>query len=80
MELLISETCQLPEDVALRDAAIICCVRKIEQLEIISYESLYSISKVLGFDEVSEFLLATLEEENFIEKKLMNIEASVEAV
>lgn len=57
---IISET---EEGSAVRDAGIIMAAQKVEHYEITSYGSLIAFSKLMGHDEVTQLLQATLAEE-----------------
>ncbi|MEO8794795.1 MAG: ferritin-like domain-containing protein [Daejeonella sp.] len=58
------------------DAAIIASVQKIEQHEIAAYGTLRTIAEVLGFNQASELLTQTLEEEKKADQKLTEIAES----
>lgn len=71
---LIKET----PDSLVRDAAIIAVIQKIEHYEIASYGCLRTWAKLLEYEEASDLLQTTLDEEGEMDEKLTEIaEASV---
>ena len=76
---LISEAEQLmkeSEGGVVRDVAIILAAQKIEHYEISTYGTLSSLAKTLGFDDASDLLEETLEEEKNADKTLNDIAIS----
>lgn len=69
-ESVISET---EKGTATRDVGIIVSAQKAEHYEIASYGSLVQLAKVLGEEEVAEWLSETLEEEKKADEKLTEI-------
>jgi ferritin-like metal-binding protein YciE len=70
-ELLLTEG-----DPAVRDAAIICVVQKIEHYEIASYGCLCTYARLLGLDEVGQVLVESLEEEKHADQMLTDLARS----
>lgn len=58
---------------ALRDAAIIAKVQRIEHYEIATYSTLRSFASELGLKEIETLIKATLDQESAIDKKLTKI-------
>lgn len=76
MEGLIQEAEDLVENAPKSpslDATIITAAQKIEHYEIASYGTLKSFSKQLGFDEITDLIQDTLDEEAAADKKLTKI-------
>lgn len=65
-----SMTSSMAADPVMKEITLITGAQKIEHYEIAGYGSLYSLAKVLGYDEAAELLQATLEEESLADKKL----------
>lgn len=60
-------------DLMVKDAAIIASIQKIKHYEIACYGCLRTFAMVLGYDEASDLLQATLDEESMTDRKLTEI-------
>lgn len=61
------------ESCCLRDAALVIACQKLEHYEIASYGSLLAFSRLLGLADVSQLLLATLQEEKSADATLTDL-------
>lgn len=76
MESLIKENDMLINtivDPMLRDTALIYSMQKLEHYKIAVYGSLRSFADVLGYNDASDLLQATLDEEGMADKKLTEL-------
>ena len=63
------------EDPAVRDAALITAVQRMEHYEMAGYGTVRTFAEVLGYDRVADVLQQTLDEEGSADHKLTDIAA-----
>lgn len=79
MEGLIKEADEIiecTEKGSVRDAALIAAAQKVEHYEIATYGTLCTLADQLGYDDASDLLAETLEEEKETDQKLTDIAVS----
>lgn len=79
MEGLIKEADEIIECTEkgnVRDAALIAAAQKVEHYEIATYGTLCTLADQLGYDDASDLLAETLEEEKVTDQKLTDIAVS----
>ena len=79
MEGLIEEGKKLMEEdsePAVCDAALICAAQKVEHYEIATYGTLKTFADLLGYEDASELLQMTLDEEKATDERLTELAVS----
>lgn len=81
MECIIAEGKELlvqNEESSVLDAWLIATVQKIEHYEISAYGTVRTYAQLLGYDDASDMLQYTLEEENSTDEKLNSLAEEIE--